>query len=145
MHISHETNEEIETRLHKVIINACFKQLNGSYVFEEFQHKDFEAKLRADTLALVRDNDVWSQLVPCVDNSKELFAIFSFHFEASADNSGFVGWLASHLKQTLGTGVFVLCGQNSTRGGIFDYWGCPSEMATKVFAEIHHLMNNTTN
>ena len=29
------------------------------------------------------------------------------------------------LKRELGTGVLVVCGQNSARGGIFDYWGVP--------------------
>ena len=44
-----------------------------------------------------------------------------FHFPAGVDNSGFVGWLASHLKVVLGTGVLVVCGFNSQRGGVFDY------------------------
>ncbi|MGI5346709.1 DUF6196 family protein [Streptomyces sp. CA-250714] len=46
----------------------------------------------------------------------------AFHFPAAADNSGFVGWLASELKDQLGTGVAVLCGYNSAQGGIYDYW-----------------------
>lgn len=54
--------------------------------------------------------------------------LLSFHFPSELDNSGFVGWLAGLLKRELGTGVFVVCGQNSRRGGIYDYWGCPAQL-----------------
>ena len=69
------------------------------------------------------------------------FKIFSFHFKDCADNSGFVGWLASHLKTELGTGVFVTCGQNIKRGGIYDYWGCPIEISEDVVSEIKKLIS----
>ena len=105
--------------------------------------KDFGKKANQDALCLVRDNEVWSQLVSSSDKSKELFSIFSFHFDGCADNSGFVGWLASHLKKRLGTGVFVTCGQNTRRGGIFDYWGCPSELGERAFEEVRHLREET--
>jgi hypothetical protein len=59
------------------------------------------------------------------------------------DNSGFVGWLASHLKTAVGTGVFVVCGQNTRRGGIFDYWGVPVEAADAVLAEVRRLRGVT--
>ena len=78
------------------------------------------------------------------DNSKELFTIFSFHFNNGEDNSGFVGWFASYLKQKLGTGVFVTYGQNSNRGGIFDYWGCPSELGRKAIEEVQFLRQNNS-
>jgi len=65
--------------------------------------------------------------------------IFGFHFTPGLDNSGFVGWLAAHLKARLGTGVLVVCGQNSQRGGIFDYWGAPLSVSAKVIAEIRRL------
>ncbi len=58
--------------------------------------------------------------------------MFCFHFPDGLDNSGFVGWLATHLKETLGTSVFVICGQNSDRGGIFDYWACPLNLGDEV-------------
>jgi len=58
------------------------------------------------------------------------------------DNSGFVGWLATHMKRSLGTGVFVVCGQNSARGGIFDYWGCPYAIRDSFFREIEGLIES---
>ncbi|WP_280394542.1 DUF6196 family protein [Nocardia brasiliensis] len=69
----------------------------------------------------------------------EKFGLFSFHFPTGMDNSGFVGWLAGHLKRALGTGVFVVCGSNRERGGIYDYWGCPVELLAAVEREIETL------
>ncbi len=98
--------------------------------------------MNPNALALVRDQDIWSQLIPSNNDLSEQFVLFSFHFDGCADNSGFVGWLANHLKQVLGTGLFVTCGQNSSRGGIFDYWGCPAEIGPRVINEIRALMHN---
>ena len=139
--ISYETVVQTEVRLLKVIVKSEFKIFAGSYAFKEFPLDDFSNLARQDALALVRDNEVWSQLVPCVDSNQELFKIFSFHFENCGDNSGFVGWLASHLKTELGTGVFVTCGQNLKRGGIYDYWGCPIEISEDVVSEIERLIS----
>ena len=138
--ISHESQEEIDARLRSVIAEADFKVYSETYAFEEFSLASFSTNARTDALALVRDTEVWSQLVPSNDRSQELFYIFSFHFDNCPDNSGFVGWLASHLKTALGTGVFVTCGQNSSRGGIFDYWGCPVELGEAVIKEIQFLI-----
>ncbi len=143
--ISQETLEETDIRLRRVIAKADFRIYEGTFAFEEFPLRDFQSNARPDALALVRDNEVWSQLVPFSDKSQELFSIFSFHFAGCADNSGFVGWLASHLKAKLGTGVFVTCGQNTRRGGIFDYWGCPSRLGERAIEEVHVLRGETQN
>lgn len=60
----------------------------------------------------------------------------------NADNSGFVGWLATHLKTQLGTGVFVVCGSNHERGGIYDYWGCPADLLDQATQVIDELRTN---
>lgn len=132
MNISRETPEQTRDRLLRVIAEAEILFCEGTYAFEEFSLSDFLRDRREDALALVRDDEVWSQLVPSRDPSKELFQVFRFHFKAGLDNSGFVGWLATCLKEKLGTGVFVVCGQNSDHGGIFDYWGCPSQLGEEV-------------
>lgn len=143
--ISRETTEETEIRLLSVLAQADFVVYEGTYTFEEFPLASFKTRARQDALALVRDTEVWSQLIPSTDNAQELFSVFSFHFDGCSDNSGFVGWLANHLKQELGTGVFVTCGQNSTRGGIFDYWGCPAELKNEAIKEIRQLRRKTDN
>ena len=139
MYVSRESAEQTRQRLLRVIARAEFKVYEQAYVFEEFPFDDFSRKAKPEALAFIRDEQVWSQLVCAEDSDGELFRIFSFHFAEGLDNSGFVGWLASHLKQQVGTGVFVVCGQNSGRGGIFDYWGCPLEVADRVLEEIRSL------
>lgn len=142
--ISHETVEQTERRLRRVITEARLRIYPGTYAFLEFPLDQFPQAARADALALVRDDHVWSQLVPSQDAREERFGVFRFHFPAGADNSGFVGWLATHLKTRFGTGVFVTCGQNSTDGGIFDYWGVPERVADEVFEEITLLVHEKT-
>ena len=137
MYISNETVEQVEKRLKKVIQTADFRIFEKSYYFKEVPIANFEFEMEA--LAIVRDHDVWSFLIPSVSTKTENFKIFSFHFESGLDNSGFVGWLASKIKQELGSGVFVVCGQNTNKGGIFDYWGCPIEIETEVISFIKKL------
>ena len=140
MYISIETAEETRLRLLKVIAESVFEIFEGHYAFNEFPLQDFHENFNIKSLAYVRDKEVWSQLIPSEDKSKELFTLIGFHFKPDLDNSGFVGWLATHLKHKLGTGVFVICGQNSGRGGIFDYWGCPYEIGDKFIEEVKLLI-----
>lgn len=137
--ISQETIKQTNTRLLSVTKQARLLAYPGTYAFLEFPLADFPAAVRADALALVRDDEVWSQLVPCENRDEDLFALFRFHFPGRVDNSGFVGWLASRLKRKFGTGVFVTCGQNRRDGGIFDYWGVPVAVAVEIAAELDAL------
>ncbi len=138
MYISKETPEETEQRLLKVLKNATLKIFEEPYFYKESEIADFNFDPKA--LAIVRDNEVWSYLIPSESDKTENFKIFSFHFKDGLDNSGFVGWLASKIKKELGSGLFVVCGQNSKRGGIFDYWGCPIEIADDVLLYIKKLI-----
>ena len=139
MYISQETKEETQTRLSKVIREAELLVLPEPYAFVEVEVANFPVELAPRALAFVRDENVWSALVPATSSGQEQFMLFSFHFTPGLDNSGFVGWLASHFKTVLGTGVMVICGQNSDRGGIFDYWGAPISMAEQVKEELDRL------
>ena len=140
VNISHETAEEAHKRLKKIITHCEFKVYGESYAFLEFPLDGFPSQAHPGALALVRDDEVWSQLVPCNDPKEELFTIWRFHFREGDDNSGFVGWLANHLKEKFGSGVFVTCGQNRNRGGIFDYSGCPLKLGPEVIKEIQGLV-----
>jgi len=139
MFISKETPAQIRFRLLKVLAYADMKIYEEEYGFQEFTSNDSPLRANPEALAIIRDGEVWSQLVPSRDASKERFKIFRFYFKEKLDNSGFIGWLGSHLKCKTGTGVFVVCGQNSRQGGIYDYWGCPVEVADRVMAEIQRL------
>jgi hypothetical protein len=143
-----ETPEQAEARLLQVIASAQLQVLESVYAFEELPagHPPNPA-----ALACVRDGEVWSQLVPVSSGSTSqgAFKMFSFHFAEGLDASGFVGWLASHLKRTLGTGVIVICGKDRRGGaalytasqGVFDYWGCPAELGDAVLAAVRSLID----
>jgi hypothetical protein len=139
--ISKETSEQTHARLLRVIARARFIIHGGTYAFKELPLDDFPGEPilgRWRTCGTTRY--VASSSRPTTP-SAELFKVFGFHFEGIEDNSGFVGWLASYLKRELGAGLFVVCGHNSKRGGIFDYWGCPAELAEPVTRQIRLLID----
>jgi Family of unknown function (DUF6196) len=140
VNVSHEKPHEVETRIRRVVQETRLTVYDEPYAFDEFPLGLFKERANPEALALVRDDDVWSQLVKAAPNALKPFAVWRFHFPEGADNSGFVGWLATHLKKRFGTGVFVVCGQNSNEGGIFDYWGCPWELRANVIGEIRALV-----
>ena len=141
MHVSAETAEQTDARLRRVMAMATLDVDDRSWWFEELALEDFKRRTREDAVAIVRDADGWSQLVPVgpADAPSERFRLWTFHFPSEEDNSGFVGWLATHIKRATGGGVFVVCGQNSRRGGIYDHWGCPEAVADQVLETIHAL------
>lgn len=139
MHISRESPAQTEQRLRRVIATAEMVFLPGDYAFTEFPLTQFPTHLAGRALAFVRDDTAWSALHPAGGGEAELLSVFRFHFPPQLDNSGFIGWLASHLKNRLGTGVLVVCGQNSAHGGIFDYWGVPAALRLKVEEEVTRL------
>jgi hypothetical protein len=139
MYVSQETPLQTEQRLRTIIATAELVWYEGAYAFEEHPGARFPLDDIHHALAFVRDDDVWSVLKRAGPTAAEPFGLFSFHFPDGLDNSGFVGWLASNLKQELGTGVFVVCGQNTQRGGIFDYWGVPSAMKDEAIQMLAKL------
>ncbi|GII58782.1 hypothetical protein Pth03_71710 [Planotetraspora thailandica] len=127
VNVSADTPEQTEARLRQVIARCDFVVRDGLWLFTESPEPP---RLTREALAVVRDEQVWSSLVPAGEDSPGAgrFGVFSFHFPPDMDNSGFVGWLATLLKRELGTGVFVVCGSNTARGGVFDHWGCPADV-----------------
>jgi hypothetical protein len=137
--VSHETADQTVRRLQGVLGLAETVVLPGTWSFIETP-RDQPPVLDDRLIAVVRDEDSWSVLRPSdEDDGRERFGVFSFHFPDGVDNSGFVGWLASALKEQLGTGVFVVCGSNRDRGGVYDYWGCPHELLQEALAAVHRL------
>ena len=133
LHVSHESAAATEERLLSVARRAEVSHLDGGWRFEAADG------LRDDAIAMVRDADGWCALVPAVDDADDVAAISLITFPVDVDNSGWVGWLASLLKQELGTGVFIVCGDNPERGGIYDYLGYPLAMANSVRATLGRL------
>ncbi|WP_116041285.1 DUF6196 family protein [Amycolatopsis palatopharyngis] len=138
--ISAESAAETDQRLRAVIAAAELVVHDGSWQFRESPLAE-PPELGPEVLAVVRDEHTWSRLVPAEasEPDTEVFGLVSFHFPGGIDNSGFVGWLAGTLKARLGTGVFVVCGYNSGRGGVFDYTGFPIAVRDDVLRVIREL------
>ena len=147
MDTSPETPEQTRRRLLRVMAHARVDVLPGDHTFAEFPLARFPAHLASSlagsALALVRDQDVWSALLPAPAQTpaQDRYAVVCVPFAPDIPNSGFVGWLASELKQQLGTGVFVICGQNSADGGIFDYWGIPRSVGDQAIGLIQAMQS----
>jgi len=147
MDVTPETPEQTRRRLLRVMAHARADVLPGDYTFAEFPVTQFPthlaATLASGALALVRDEAVWSALLPAQAKTPEddRYAVVCFHFAAGIPNSGFVGWLASEFKRELGTGVFVVCGHNASDGGVFDYWGIPRSVADKAIAFVRAMQS----
>lgn len=141
MNISHETPGETDWRLRRVLALSALDVDPRAWWYQELPIPDFPSQVRNDAIAIVRDTETWSQLVPVRqgDSPGEPVRIWTFHFPDGVDNSGFVGWLASHIKRATGSGVFVVCGQNSNAGGIYDHWACPEAVADAVLETISGL------
>lgn len=137
--VSKETEQQVESRLLGVMARSTLTVLPRSYAWDEFGLEAFPDAVDPYALALVRDEDGWSQLVPSDDPGHELYLVFRFKFPDGDDNSGFVGWLATTLKVSLGTGVFVTCGHNASSGGIYDYWGAPARLGQEVTRVLGNL------
>ena len=115
--------------------------LPGIYSFVERPVSE-PLEVREEAVAIVRDDTVWSQLVPAPPEATERFDLWSFHFPPDVDNSGFVGWMCTHIKLRFGSGVIVICGYNSKDGGVFDYYGCPAGLGAEVLAFIRQLADD---
>ena len=125
--ISHEPTVTTERRLIGVLQQSTVTHVDGTWAFVRF-----DGPIPDGAVAAVNDVDGWCALIPAHDAALEQFCLTSVAFPAGVDNSGFVGWLAATIKQELGSGVFVVCGDNPLRGGIFDYWGYPSQIVDDV-------------
>jgi len=138
MHVSIESTDETNARLMRVMATAEITFFDGVYAFAELDDVP-SADITATALACVRDGARWSCLAPAGATATEPIGVMCVHFPPSADNSGFVGWLATRIKQDLGSGVVVICGSNSERGGIFDYWGFPRRLRNDVRGCVERL------
>jgi hypothetical protein len=132
LHISCESEQQTEKRLGEVLRSATVTWFDGTYGFETIGGPDSLGEHLPEALALVRDGEVWSMLTRAQAGASEPVRLFSVHFPDALDNSGFVGWLATHVKRATGSGLFVVCGQNPAKGGIYDYWGIPVVAAGAV-------------
>lgn len=62
--VSFERPEETTRRLRDVIAGSNFTVCEGAYSFAEFPLSELDSKVRPEALALIRIDEVWSQLIP---------------------------------------------------------------------------------
>lgn len=125
---------ESERRLLAVLPVTEVVHLKGSWGFA----RDLD-EVPPEAVATVRDDQGWCALAPATSGPGERFGLTRITFPPAIDNSGFVGWLATTIKRRIGSGVFVVCGDNPERGGIFDYLGYPIRVADEVRGLIDDL------
>jgi hypothetical protein len=134
--ISREMAAETEARLRQLFRRCAIDWLPGWWTFREGQLPPEHL-----SIARVRDEARLSALGPCPFEMDEAprFGVFRVVLPDGEDDSGFVGWLASWVKARTGSGLFVVCGQDSRRGGIFDYYGIPEAAVD----DVKLLLNST--
>ncbi|RKS10079.1 hypothetical protein DFP74_5831 [Nocardiopsis sp. Huas11] len=125
--ISRELPTESEARLRRVLRATDIEHLPGHWCFRRLTGAP-----PPDALATVRDADGWCALTPAEGEVAEPFGLTLSTFPPGIDNSGYIGWVSTTLKERTGSGVFVVCGDNPRRGGVFDYLGYPAEAADAV-------------
>ena len=64
MHVSHESPAQTDARLAGVLAAATIRAYDEPYTFDETARTGDPPVMRADALALIGDDEVWSQLVP---------------------------------------------------------------------------------
>jgi hypothetical protein len=119
----------------EVIGAAELVTLDGEWAFQDGP-LGRPPELTDQVLAVTRDENAWSWLTPFTAVTAvagERFAVL-LPLPEGLDNRGFVGWLATALKQGLGTGIFVVGGQNSGRGGSMPTGAARPSCAMKLHA-----------
>ena len=135
--MSIETPAQSEARLRRVMRETSIEWLRGEWHYDERSPRD-------DALAMVVADGQRSWLNPASPTDEtERFTVFRARFRPEADNSGFVGWLASRIKSDTGSGVIVVCGYDPDQGGVFDYWGVPEDVGPAARELVDRLVRGS--
>jgi len=136
----------MEARLLGVISWSRFEVLRDDHVWAPMSPGQAPA---GEAIACVRDGDIWNQFIPASSTARgQRYRVVSFHSKEGTDASGFVAWLAAHLKRSAGTGSVVICGKDrrdtpelfKTSLAVFDYWCCPIAAGDKFVAVMRSLI-----
>lgn len=135
-----ETPEETAAKLERLMPEATVDFFDGPYAYAPCDPAD---GLPENALALVRYGPAWCALLPAQEQAPEKFVVWRFTFPPGRDNSGFVGWFSTLLKQEFGAGAIVVCGDHPEKGGIYDYYGVLWDLRDGVKALIGRLQSTT--
>lgn len=147
MTLEQESPDTTEKRLLSVVAAATFRILPADHAWLPLA---FDRTPSAEAIACVRDDSNWFELAPATDQPlHERYFVVSFHFSEGIPASGFVGWLATYLRQTANTGVVVICGKDQRQSpgllaaanGVFDYWCCMADAKPRFLSAIEKLID----
>jgi len=140
INISDETAIATKIRLARLMPSVVVRRLPARFAFSE----DAEpVNWAAGDLAVIRGEDGRSVVRPAADDAPadNTLDAFEIRFSTPSDNSGFIGYLASRLKEMTGAGSVVLCG--AEQGRIFDYYLVPTPVAALAGRYLDHLTRAT--
>jgi hypothetical protein len=144
--VTTESSEQMEARLLRVIAHSRFEVLTDDYIWQPMTGNQPPS---GNAITCVRDGDIWHEFVSASPTSSgQRYRVVSFHFKEGIDASGFVAWLACHLKRSAGTGSVVICGKDKrdsaelfqTSQGVFDYWCCSVAAGDRFVSVIRSLI-----
>ena len=137
-----ETEAEVDARLCRVIALAETTVFETPFAWRAMA----PGGPAADAIACVRDNAVWREFAPVVeDGPPGGFRVVRFRFAEDGPSAiGFVGWLHTRLRLDGQTGAIVICGEDDRRSpalheicqGAMDYWACPLGPASDRFIQV---------
>ena len=101
---------------------------------------DFPSQVSGEAVALARDEDGWSQLVPAPGaRSASGWALIRLSFVAGAAIDGLTDWLAAYLRRRVTPRLMIASGLSQRTGGLYLYWGVPLALGEQVMREIDIL------
>lgn len=87
VYISHESTGQTQARLQCVLAQAEMLILPDPHAFVEVSASRFPVELVTQAIAFVRDEDVWSALVPSSNPKDERFVVFGSGNSARSVNA----------------------------------------------------------
>ena len=147
MTMEQESPNSTEVRLLSVVAAATLRILPADFAWLPLA---LDRAPSSEAIACVRDGSNWFELTRAtIQPRHERYFVVSFHFSESIPANGFVGWLATYLRQTANTGVVVICGKDQRQSpgilaaanGVFDYWCCMIDAKPRFLSAIEELVN----
>ena len=133
-----ETPSRTEARLREALRSAEIVLMESPYAWRLVAN--FPSQVSDEAVALARDEDGWSQLVPAPGaRSASGWALIRFRFVAGAAIDGFTDWLAAHLRRRVTPRLMIASGLSQRTGGLYLYWGVPLALREQVMREIDIL------
>ena len=133
-----ETPSRTEARLRDALRSAEIRLLEPAYAWTLVE--DFPSQVSDEAVALAKDEDGWSQLVPAPGaRVAEGWALIRFRFGDGSNIDGLTDWLAAFLRRRVTPRLMIASGLSQRTGRLYLYWGVPPALREQVMREIDIL------